>query len=175
MSNNTTEFYLPWSCGSNSELGTHTHHNRLYMNPIQVYKTYNTVQNTKCYGNKTSYPLLNWGRWIRKWHRNFQLSSSFWVTVMACNFTFFQLNIRSPTSKVGNTLSRHRNFHNMMKSRDQLLSLQVFVTWSVKLLHVNSLQFLLSVYESSHIVDGVPKLFHENCRDSFSWHSTVID
>jgi len=24
MSNNTTEFYFPWSCSSNSELGTHT-------------------------------------------------------------------------------------------------------------------------------------------------------
>jgi len=24
MSNNTTEFYFPWSCSSNSEFGTHT-------------------------------------------------------------------------------------------------------------------------------------------------------
>jgi len=24
MSNNTTEFYFPWSCSNNSELGTHT-------------------------------------------------------------------------------------------------------------------------------------------------------
>jgi len=38
MSNNTNEFYFPWSCSSN--IGD-THHNRLYMNPIQVYTAYN--------------------------------------------------------------------------------------------------------------------------------------
>ena len=47
------------------------------------------VQHTKCYGNEISYTLIFWGRWIRKWHRNFQLSSSFRVTVMTWNFTFF--------------------------------------------------------------------------------------
>ena len=41
---------------------------------------------------------------------------------------FFQLNIRSPSSKVVNTLSERRNSHNTMKSRDRLSSLQVFVT-----------------------------------------------
>ena len=40
----------------------------------------------------------------------------------------FQLNMRSPSSKVGNTLSGRRNSHAMMKSRDRLSSLQVFVT-----------------------------------------------
>ena len=54
----------------------------------------NTVQHTNCYGNETSYTLLIWGRWFRQWHRKFQLSSSFWVTVMAWKFTFFHLNIR---------------------------------------------------------------------------------
>ena len=39
----------------------------------------------------------------------------------------FQLNIRSPSSKVGNTLSGCRNSHTMMKSRDWLSLLQVFV------------------------------------------------
>jgi len=41
---------------------------------------------------------------------------------------FFQLNIRSPSSKVGSTLSGRHNSHTMMKLRDQLLSLQVFIT-----------------------------------------------
>jgi len=41
---------------------------------------------------------------------------------------FFQLNIRSPSSKVGNTLSGRRNSHTTMKSHDRLSSLQVFVT-----------------------------------------------
>jgi len=40
MSNNTTEFYCPWSCSSNSEMGTHTHYNGSHMNPIQVYTIY---------------------------------------------------------------------------------------------------------------------------------------
>jgi len=41
MSNNTTEFYFPWSCSGNSELETHTHYNGSYMNPTQVYTVYN--------------------------------------------------------------------------------------------------------------------------------------
>ena len=53
-----------------------------------LFSTNYTVQHTKCYGNETRYTLLIWGCWIRKWHRNFQLSYSFWVTVMARNFTF---------------------------------------------------------------------------------------
>jgi hypothetical protein len=32
---------------------------------------------------------------------------------------FFQLNIRSPSTKVGNTLSGRRNSHTTMKSRDR--------------------------------------------------------
>jgi len=39
-----------------------------------------------------------------------------------------KINIRSPSSKVGNTLSGHCNSHTMMKSRDQLLLLQAFIT-----------------------------------------------
>ena len=106
--------------------------------------TGNTVQHTKCYGNETGYTLLIWGRWIRKWHRNFQLSYTFRVTVMSWNYSFLQLNIRSPSSKVGNTVSWRHNY-TTMKSRDRLSSLQVVVTWSVELLPVNSLHFLLSV------------------------------
>jgi len=62
---------------------------------------------------------------------------------MAWDFTFFQQNIRFPFSKVGNTVSGRPNSHTTMKSRHRLSSLQIFVTWSVKLLPVNSLQFLL--------------------------------
>jgi len=57
------------------------------------------------------------------------------------------LNVWSLSSKVGYTLSGHRNSHTMMKSCDRLSLLQVFVTWSVKFLPVNSLQFLLSVVQ----------------------------
>ena len=134
-----------------------------------------TVQHTKCYGNETSQTLLIWGRRIRKWQRNFQLSSSFWVTVMAWNFTFFQLNIRSPSSNVGNTLTGRRNSHSTMKSQDRLSSLQVFVTWSVKLLPVSSLRFLLSVVRKRSYCRWCPQVLSwELCRDSFSWHCTVI-
>jgi len=42
-------------------------------------------------------------------------------------FHFFQLNIRSLSTKVGNTLSRRRNSHTTMKSHDRLSLLQVFV------------------------------------------------
>jgi len=108
--------------------------------------------------------------------RNFQLGSGFRVTVMAWNFTFFQLYVRSPSSKVGNTLSGRRNSHTTMKSCDRLSSLQVFVTWSVKLLIVNSLQFLLSVVRKQSYCRWCPQVLSwELCRDSFSWHSTVID
>jgi len=40
----------------------------------------------------------------------------------------FQLNIRSPSSKVGNTLIGRRNSHTTVESRDRLSFLQVFVT-----------------------------------------------
>jgi len=42
--------------------------------------------------------------------------------------SFFQLYIRSLSSKVGNTRSGRCNSHTTMKSRDRLLSLQVFIT-----------------------------------------------
>ena len=113
---------------------------------------------------------------IRKWQRNFQLSSSFRVTVMAWNFTFFQIYIKSPSSKVGNTLSGRRNSHTTMKSRDWLSSLQVFITWWVKLLPVNCHQFLLSVLQKRSYCRWCPQVLSwELCRDSFSWHSAVID
>ena len=63
-----------------------------------------------------------------------------------------------------------------MKPRDRLLSLQVFVTWSVKLLPVSSLQFLLSVVQKQSYCRWCPQVLSRLlCRDSFSWHSTVID
>ena len=40
MSNNTTEFYFPWSCSSNSELGTHTLQQVAHQ-PIQAYTAFN--------------------------------------------------------------------------------------------------------------------------------------
>jgi len=40
MSNNTTEFYFPWSCSSNSELRTHTLQ-QVAHETIQVYTPYN--------------------------------------------------------------------------------------------------------------------------------------
>jgi len=62
-----------------------------------------------------------------------------------------------------------------IKSRDRLLSLQVFVTWSVKLLPVNSLQFLLSFVRKRSYCRWCPQVLSwELCRDIFSWHSTVI-
>ena len=57
--------------------------------PFWAFGTNNTVQHTKYYGNETSWTLLIWGHWIRKWHTNFQFSCSFRDTVMAWNFTFF--------------------------------------------------------------------------------------
>ena len=77
---------------------------------------------------------------------SFSLSPVFELRLWPEISLFFpQLNIRSSSSKVGKTLSGRRNSHTTMKSRDRLSSLQVFVTRSVKLLPVNSLQFLLSV------------------------------
>ena len=87
---------------------------------------------------------------------------------------FFQLNFRYPSSKVGKTLSGRRNSHTTTKSRDRLSSLQVFVTWSVKLLPVNSLQFLLSVAWKRLYCRWCPQvLLWELFRDSCSCHSTV--
>jgi hypothetical protein len=76
---------------------------------------------------------LIWGPWIRKWHRNLQLSSSFRLTVTAKISILLKLNIRSSSSKVGNSPSGRRNSHTTMKSRDRLLSLQVFLIASITL------------------------------------------
>jgi len=68
--------------------------------------------------------------------------------------------IKSPSSKFGNTLSGRSNSHTTMKSRELPFSLQMFVTWSVKLFTVSSLQFLLSVVRKRSFLDGFLKFFH---------------
>jgi len=55
---------------------------------------HNTEQYTKCCGNESSYTLLIWGRWIRKWHRNFQLSYSSRVVVKVHYFSKYILGLR---------------------------------------------------------------------------------
>jgi hypothetical protein len=52
-----------------------------------------TLNNTKCYGNESSYTLQIWGHWIRKWHRNFQLSYSFRVAVKVRFFSKYILGL----------------------------------------------------------------------------------
>ena len=89
---------------------------------------------------------------------------------------FSQLNIGTLFSEVVNTLSRCHNSHTKMKSRDRLSSLQVFVTWSVKLLPVNSLHFLLSGVQKQLYCRWCPQVLSwELCHVSFSWPSTLID
>jgi len=56
---------------------------------------------------------------------------------------FFQLNIMSPFSKVGNTLSGRRNSYNAMKSRYRLSSLQVFVHVLSKIVACQLSSFLI--------------------------------
>jgi len=108
----------------------------------------------------------------------YKISSYLWFSSYSYGLKFhffFQLNIMSPSSKVGNTLSGGRNSHTTMKSRDRLSSLQVFVTWSVRLLPVNSLQFLSSVVRKRTYCRWRPQVLSwELCRDSLSWHSTSL-